>query len=124
MSILLQPIVFFCLLFVILAIAAAVMLSGSRDQNQRQQDLNSALNSNADLEKKVKNLEEEIKRLNSELTLKNQMFEGLKGQYAELEEDFQKMAQKAQEQAPVTPQTNNPKPGEATDSGSPLIKII
>lgn len=110
-----QPIGFFGLLLVLLGLAFLITHWGSRQAKQIQQDLDSALASNAELQKNAKSLQEQITKLNTELSLKTQMYDGLKNQFDELEKDYTKLAEKA-----ITP----PKPEPTGDSRSPLIKII
>jgi peptidoglycan hydrolase CwlO-like protein len=105
----LNPVVFFALLFILLSIFMLVIRSVS-DQDKKSQDVvNKAVSEKDTLEKGLKQLQEEIGRLNSELSLKTQMFEGLKGQYDELEKDYEKLVQKTPE-----PNTSSPK---NTDAG-------
>jgi peptidoglycan hydrolase CwlO-like protein len=115
MNILFQPIGFFGLLLVLLGLSFLITQWGSRQGKQIQQDLDSALASNVELQKNAKALQEQINKLNAELSLKQQMYDGLKGQFDELDKDYTKLAEKA-----AIP----PKREPAGDSGSPLIKII
>ena len=71
----------------------AVLLSGAR-QDKKSRDLLDKI-----LAEK-KELEKSLNKLTSETSLKQQMFEGLKAQYDELEREFDKIAQAEQ---------NNPK---------------
>jgi len=94
---LLNPVVFFVLLFILLAIFILVMRSLSYKDKKSQDFLNKVISEKDTREKELKQSQEEIARLNSELSLKTQMFEGLKGQYNELEKDYEKLAQKSHE---------------------------
>jgi hypothetical protein len=115
MNILFQPIGFFGLLLVILGLSFLITQWGSRQEKQVHEDLNSALASNAELQKNAKALQEQINKLGTELSLKTQMYDGLKSQFEELEKDYTRMAEKS-----ALP----PKQESTGDSGSPLIKII
>ena len=115
MNILFQPIGFFGLLLVLLGLSFLITQWGSRQGKQIQQDLDSALASNVELQKNVKALQEQINKLNAELSLKQQMYDGLKDQFEELEKDYTKLAEKV---------SLPPKQELTGGSGSPLIKII
>lgn len=67
-----------------------------------------------DLEKKIKDMQNELAKLNKDLSLKNQMYEGLKGQFEELEKEQEKLVQALEEEkqrkAEAKPQEAKPKP--------------
>lgn len=52
------------------------------------------------LSRKIKELEEEVAKLKRELALSNQMYDGLKGQYDELERNSERLAQQVEEGQP------------------------
>ena len=107
---LLNPVFFFILLFAILGLFILVVRWLTRQDTQSQKSLNKAMADKEALEKEAKKSKEEIGRLNSELALRNQMFEGLKGQYDELERDCERLSQSSQEgglnSKPATPVSN------------------
>ena len=51
------------------------------------------------LEKKTQELKEALDKMNSQLAVNAQMFEGLKGQYNELERDYEKLNLRLQEKS-------------------------
>ena len=129
MNIILQPIGFFGLLFAMFGISLIVIRSGSRQEKQKIQDLNTAISHNQELEKTQKAMQDEITKLKSDLALKNQMVDGLKGQLDELEKDYANLAEKAENSARNKPSGNMDNSAQksdqsTTESGSPLIKII
>ncbi len=88
---LLQPIFFLNLLAVLFVLS--VMVAVSAAQKNRQQ---------------IVSLRVELEKTREELAVKNQMYEGLKGQYDELEKDFEKASQPAPSRpsptvSPITP---------------------
>lgn len=103
----LNPVVFFALLVILSAIFILTAKSVFSQDRKAEETLKKAISDKDTLEKELKSAQEEIARLNSELSLKTQMFEGLKGQYNELEKDYEKLAQKAQESAKDEPSAQN-----------------
>jgi len=136
MTLLTQTLGFFTLLALLFA-AFVVVLRSTQAQSQNQTDsLSDALKAKEEFEQKAQALIDELTLLKQEMAVKNQMLEGLRGQYEELEKDYErqrqileKTAQMTIEQPAANPilrvneQTANP--GQiTTDSGSPFIKII
>lgn len=94
---LLNPAFFFILILILLGLSMLIIRGLAHQDKESQKSLNKAIADKDTLVKEVQNLKYELGRLNSELSLRNQMFEGLKGQYDELERDYEKSAQKVQE---------------------------
>jgi predicted nuclease with TOPRIM domain len=92
-----NPVFFFTLLFILLLVFILTIRSVFSQDKKAEEALKKAISDKDAFEKELKGLQEEIARLKAELSLKTQMFEGLKGQYNELEKDYEKLAQKAQE---------------------------
>jgi len=110
LSYFLNPVFFFTLLFIISgAFILAIRLISVPDKKSEETLEKLIPDVKEELEKELKSAQEEIERLNAELALKIQMFEGLKGQYNELEKDYEKLAQKAPESSQDThPPKNTP----------------
>lgn len=71
-----------------------------------------------ELQKKAKNLEDESAKLKKELSSCNQMYEGFKGQYNELEKDVEKLTKELERQKlPEPPNTIKTEPQD--DSKTP-----
>jgi hypothetical protein len=84
---LLQPIFFLSLLAVLFVLSVIVAVSAARKDRQQ-----------------IVSLRVELEKTREELAVKNQMYEGLKGQYDELEKDFEKASQSAPSRpSPATP---------------------
>ncbi len=97
MSLFLNPVFFFTLLFILsLGFILGLRLAFSNDK-KAEETLKKAISDRDAFEKELKNSYEEVAKINQELSLKTQMLEGLKGQYAELEKDYAKLAEKAQQ---------------------------
>jgi uncharacterized membrane protein len=98
-----QPVGFFSLLAVFFLLSVLVVVSiAQKDTSEK------------------KGLKEEIKKLKEDLTVKNQMYEGLKGQYGELEKDFEKMSQSDLTAAPQPSKSiEPPKPVTLQPSSQP-----
>jgi septal ring factor EnvC (AmiA/AmiB activator) len=90
----LTPVFFFGLLF-ILSIAFILLIRSLSLQDKKNEEA-------------LKKANSDIDKLNTELSLKNQMFEGLKGQYNELEKDYEKLTQQVQENKTTGPATIKP----------------
>ena len=87
-----------------------------------------------ELNNKLRNLEDEVAKLKRELFLANQMYEGLKGQYDELEKDTQNLAQQLEQrmtqelksqpaQPPETPKTETQKEPSKETNLQQLLKL-
>lgn len=111
---LLNPVVFFALLFILLGGFVLTLRLVLQPDKTTAEALKKAVSERDTLEKETKALQEETARLKSELSLKTQMFEGLKGQYDELEKDYEKLAQKPHESTKDVPQIR--------DSSQPIPK--
>lgn len=103
-SYLLNPVVFFALLLMLLGGFVLTLRLVLQPDKTTAEALKKAVSQRDTLEKETKALQEETARLKSELSLKTQMFEGLKGQYDELEKDYEKLAQKPRESTKDVPQ--------------------
>ncbi len=133
MNILLQPAVFFGLIVIVLGAGVFLMLLGSKDGKTQDHVLKEAEAEREEQQKKLKSAQDELATVKQELALRNQMFDGLKGQYGELEKDFEALLQKSQEKPhtvlkdPAPPQAappaSNPPTGKP-ESSSPTIKLI
>lgn len=94
---LLNPVFFFTLFFILLALFILVLRWLGEHDKQGQKSLNNAIADKDALAQEVERLKDELEKANAEISLRNQMFEGLKGQYAELEQDLERLIQKTQE---------------------------
>jgi len=99
LSFILNPTVFFTLLFVVFVISMMVIYSFMREGKQNQESLRQIISSKEELEQKIINLQESVKnamerlaKAESELLIKSQMYDGLKEQYNEMEKEFEKLA--------------------------------
>ncbi len=77
---------------VVAVVAAVLALRHEARRSRLAEDLRKALRENILLREKVKSLEIKTGQLNQEISLKEQMYNGLKEQYEELEKDFEKMS--------------------------------
>jgi len=82
-----QPIGFIVAVCVLLALSGVVILSLLRQDKE--------LNKLGELEKKEAAARQELVKSKEETSLKDQMYNGLKGQYDELEKDVEKMAKES-----------------------------
>jgi chromosome segregation ATPase len=111
----LNPVVFFSILAVLAVLSvliAAILSRQNRDFSKLQDDLKRESTLSDELNKKVKDFAEKLVKVNSDLALRNQMYEGLVGQYNELEKDSEKLGLEVEElrkkQPPVlSPPKNN-----------------
>lgn len=103
----LNPVFFFTLLFILSVAFVLVIRLVSVQDKKTEEALKKVISDKDVFEKEIKVLQEEIAGLKAELYLKTQMFEGLKGQYNELEKDYEKLAQKSQENAKDADQPKN-----------------
>jgi predicted nuclease with TOPRIM domain len=89
-----QPSVFIILLPVLLIVSTMAVFSllrQDRKNNGLREELNKEVCAKERLEKRVAQLEAEAVRLNNDLDVKTQMYNGLKDQYEELEKDFDRV---------------------------------
>lgn len=87
-NILFEPVIFYSLLAVFFAVFMFVIKAVIRQNKEKDKD---GL--------------EEIAKLKQELLIKNQMYEGLKGQYDELERDLERLTQEIEEQKKTKAET-------------------
>jgi|GEM_PF-2245486 TolA-binding protein len=120
LKLLFEPIVFFSILGGSFLLAMAALLAVAR-QDQKISKLKEAVKKETtrkeELHNQVSGLKEEVGKLSGELGIKSKMYEGLVGQYNELERDSERLAQelesskksapKPQPQGPVQPQKEN-----------------
>lgn len=111
-----QPPIFIGVLAV-LALAAAIVVFLSFRQDNKNKSLSVLLkeeiSAKDELSKKVKILQDELAKVKGELALKTQMYDGLKGQYAELENDFEKLNQEFEKSSRPKPKEQSQKAGES-----------
>lgn len=93
----------------------------------KEEVLKKEVTSRDEFNKKIKTLQDEVTKLNKELSLKNQMYEGLKGQYDELEKSFEKtsvtppketLPNKVPEQPQVQPEIKKPTAEPESQAGA------
>jgi predicted nuclease with TOPRIM domain len=119
---LLQPMIFFEIVAVLIVISTVVMFSLIR-QERKYKELDGLLKkeiaAKEELENKHKDLQNELRNLRNELNTKDQMHEGLKGQYNELEKDFEKLTQELESVKGIQPkgetksQESSPEPKDS-----------
>jgi len=79
-SFILNPVIFFSVLFGLFIMAMYVAFNVLRESSEKKE-----------FEKRASDLEHEVERLQKELSLKNELYQGLKGQYDELERDMERL---------------------------------
>jgi peptidoglycan hydrolase CwlO-like protein len=123
-----QTLGFFTLLGVLFAGFIIVLKSTNRQVQKQDAAASEILKTKEELEQKAGTLDAQITELRQELALKNQMLEGMRGQYEEMEKDYEKLRLKLEQEATapkISPQTSPvASPQTHPESGSPLINII
>lgn len=76
----------------------SVILKLEAQVKEKESLLKQEIYAKGDLSKKIEDLEGELAKSKRELSLSNQMYEGLKGQYNELEKNLEKLAQQLEEE--------------------------
>ncbi len=91
------PVYFYSLIVVLLAVSMLAIFSmGEEDKKarkERQEKDQEALLHSKELEKALAELKEKLNKASNELALSNEMYNGLKGQYGELEEKFMQLSE-------------------------------
>lgn len=82
----LNPLYFFSLLGILFLASILMAVSSLLDYRRKTA-------TQGELSAKIANLQGEVEKLKSELSVRGQMYDGLKGQYEELEKDFEKIMQ-------------------------------
>lgn len=116
LKLLFEPIVFFSVLgasFLLSLIILVAVAGQDKKITKLKETVKKEAAQKDELHKQVSGLKEEVGKLSGELQIKNKMYEGLVGQYNELERDSERLAQelesskksspKAQPQAPAEP---------------------
>ncbi|HTY44791.1 MAG TPA: hypothetical protein VMD52_02220 [Patescibacteria group bacterium] len=98
MAYLLQPVFFLSLLALLFVLSVMAVISTARKDRQQ-----------------IATLRVELEKAREEAAVKNQMYEGLKGQYDELEKDFEKASQAA---------LNRPLPLTTAAAASPAPAVV
>lgn len=92
-----HPVYFYSLIVVLLAVSMLVIFSmGEEDKKarkEREDKIQEALLHSKELEKELAELKEKLNKAVAELSLSNEMFNGLKGQYGELEDKFLQLSE-------------------------------
>ncbi len=92
-----QPVYFYGLTAVLLAVSMlAIFLMGEEDKKarkEREDKAQAALLHSKELEKELAELKEKLNKASNELSLSNEMYNGLKGQYGELEDKFMQLSE-------------------------------
>lgn len=98
-----QPIYFYSLILVLLAVSMLAIFSiGEEDKKarkEREEKAQEALLHSKELEKALAELKEKLDKASNELALSNEMYNGLKGQYGELEEKFMQLSEELLKQS-------------------------
>jgi len=120
---LLVPQVFFSLLLGLCVISAWVIFIFSAQEkrlsvklSEKEATLKKEISSSNELDKEVKNLRNESARLKGELSLAKQMYDGLKGQYDELENSMERLARESEEKK-ILNYDKSKMPTKAANSG-------
>lgn len=103
-SFILNPMIFFgslIALFVISLLVAFISFRQDNKDNELDTLLKQEIAAREELEKKAANLQQESDSLKKELLLKEELYHGLKGQYDELEKDFERISQSSQQSTPI-----------------------
>ena len=91
-----SPVVFLTVFGVLITVSVVIVLYFTR-QERTYGKLNALLEKETgakqELTQRMATLKKEVERLTNELALKHQMYDGLKGQYSELEQDFHQISQ-------------------------------
>lgn len=106
-----NPTLFFSILaamFVVAMFVAFNLLRAEKKFRDMDDQLKREKGAREEMGKNAGSLQEEIERLQKELALKEELYQGLKGQYDELEKDFERSA--SQPQAADTLQAKSEKP--------------
>ena len=101
-SFILNPLIFFSVLLGLFITAMYVAFNVLRESTGKKE-----------LEEHVLNLQHDLERLQKELSLKNELYQGLKGQYDELERDMEKLITQPQptaEPRQVKIESSTPRP--------------
>jgi predicted nucleic acid-binding Zn-ribbon protein len=107
MAIFLNPVVFFVLLAILLLAGLLTAFFSFREDAKYKglrAEAEAARSAKENLEKKLSELQRDLDKAKEDLGLKEAMYEGLKGQYAELEKETEKFRQQPSSEAAV----NNP----------------
>lgn len=100
-SFIFNPTVFFSILLGLFVISMFVAFNVLREGKKETVAKN-------ELEKNVGNLQQEIEKLKKELSLKEELYQGLKGQYDELEKDIERLTTQSQSTEPAQAKTEEP----------------
>ena len=111
-SLLFNPTVFFSMLLGLFVISMLVVFNLLRETKKETVTKH-------ELEKNTGNLQQEIERLKKELSLKEELYQGLKGQYDELERDVEKITNQ-----PQPTETAQPKTQEPTSNKPSIIDLL
>lgn len=102
LTFILEPVVFWGILgvlFIVSILTAFLLFRRDAKYGKITKSLDEASSTKATLEEQIKSLQTEVVKLNNDLAVEKQMYNGLKGQYDELEKDCEKINQKLQEKA-------------------------
>jgi predicted nuclease with TOPRIM domain len=112
-SFIFNPLIFFSVLLVLFGVAMYVGFNVLR-QDSKYKNMDTALEEKEaaknELAKKNENLEKEIEKLNKDLSLKDELYRGLKGQYGELEKDMERLIAQSQSTESVQAKIEEPAP--------------
>ncbi len=100
-SFIFNPVVFFSILSSLFVISMFVAFNVLREGKKETV-------AKIELEKNAGNLGQEIEKLKKELSLKEELYQGLKGQYEELERDLERSTTQSQSTLTLQPKIQEP----------------